>query len=54
MHDVLSTTLGKEGYRLRRAQDGVEAIEMMSAWWGSKAAERQKSPTRRPDEELQI
>jgi PAS domain S-box-containing protein len=29
VHDVLSTTLGKEGYRLRHAQDGVEALEMM-------------------------
>ncbi|HEY9211661.1 MAG TPA: response regulator [Ancylobacter sp.] len=29
VHDVLSSTLGKEGYSLRHAKDGIEALEMM-------------------------
>lgn len=31
VHDMLSATLGREGYRLRHARDGVEALEMMRA-----------------------
>jgi PAS domain S-box-containing protein len=29
VHDVLTSTLGKEGYRLTHARDGAEALEMM-------------------------
>jgi len=31
VHDVLATTLGKEGYQIAHAKDGVEALHMMRA-----------------------
>ncbi len=31
VHDVLAATLGKEGYRITHARDGVEALHMMRA-----------------------
>ncbi len=31
VHDVLATTLGKEGYRITHAKDGIEALKIMRA-----------------------
>ena len=31
VHDVLAATLGKEGYRITHAKDGIEALKMMRA-----------------------